>query len=228
VRESTTIGGVGLVAAVRASDSRRYRGPWRYAKRGLDLLIVVLGLPFALVVGAAIAIAIKTTSSGPVFFRQVRTGQDGRHFRMMKFRSMQVDAEKRLRADPDLLATYLANDHKLPADEDPRMTGVGRWIRRRSLDELPQLWNVLTGAMSLVGPRPVTPEQLRDWGERSTAYLSMKPGLTGLWQINGRSWLKLEDRVAYDESYLAHWSIWLDLRLLVLTPVSVLAARGAH
>jgi lipopolysaccharide/colanic/teichoic acid biosynthesis glycosyltransferase len=211
-----------------AATEWRYHGPWRLAKRTLDLVVVILLLPLALMAGVLVAVAMKLADRGPVLFKQMRVGKDGRHFKMVKFRTMVVDAEDRLRQDPELLALYFANDHKLPVGLDPRVTPFGRFLRRTSLDELPQLWNVLTGAMSLVGPRPVTPEQLAEWHPRTGAYLAMRPGLTGLWQINGRSGVKADDRVGYDEMYLERWSFFLDLKILVLTPLAVLAARGAH
>ena len=125
-------------------------------------------------------------------------------------------------------STYVDHDFKLPCEVDPRLTGVGRWLRKWSLDEIPQFLNVLVGSMSMVGPRPVTPEQLNSWGSGAAAYLSVRPGLTGLWQINGRSGVKFDERVRYDESYISGWTIWRDLRILALTPLTVLGRRGAH
>ncbi len=163
-----------------------------------------------------------------MLFRQKRVGADGVPFEMLKFRTMRSDSEATLRADPALWAAYVDHDFKLPPEVDPRLTRVGRWLRRWSLDEIPQLWNVLGGSMSMVGPRPVTPEQLQSWGEGAAAYLSVRPGLTGLWQINGRSGVKFDERVRYDESYISGWTIWRDLRILALTPLAVLGRRGAH
>jgi lipopolysaccharide/colanic/teichoic acid biosynthesis glycosyltransferase len=227
VIEQTTLDPTPLGLRVAASRWK-YHGPWRVGKRGLDLLVLMVVLPFALLLAALIAVAMKVTDRGPVLFKQERVGKDGRRFRMMKFRTMVIDAEARLRADPELFSQYVANDHKLPAELDLRLTPFGRFLRRTSLDELPQLWNVLTGAMSVVGPRPVTPEQLKDWEPRTGAYLAMRPGLTGLWQINGRSGVKADDRVGYDEMYLEQWSFFLDVKILMLTPLAVIAARGAH
>jgi exopolysaccharide production protein ExoY len=206
----------------------RYHGPMRHVKRVIDVLLVIVALPAVIVIGMIIAVAIRLSSRGPVLFHQVRVGRDGRCFKMVKFRSMQSDAEERLRSDPELLQLYLRNDHKLPANGDPRLTRVGRWLRRTSIDELPQAWNVLTGSMSLVGPRPVTPEQLSDWHGRAATYLSMRPGLTGMWQINGRSGVKADDRLSYDRIYLHEWSLRLDLKILALTPLTVFSTRGAH
>ena len=197
------------------------------AKRGLDILLTLAALPVAGLIGLAIAVLVRISSRGPVFFLQKRVGLGGTTFRMVKFRTMQIDAEERLRADPELWNTYVDNDFKLPAESDPRLTRVGRWMRRWSLDELPQILNVLTGSMSWVGPRPVTPDQLEDWGPGSDAYLSVRPGITGWWQINGRSDVQSMDRIAYDRDYAESWTFWLDVRILARTPVKVIHGKGA-
>lgn len=219
-----------VVMAMRTVASRdfAYNGPGRIAKRAMDVAIVLGALPICIPLMLLIVVAIKLDSPGAAIFRQTRVGRHGREFSMVKFRTMVADAEDRLRADSQLWESYVAHDHKLPAHLDARLTRIGRSLRRTSLDELPQLWNVLTGRMSIVGPRPVTPEQLADWDDRSAAYLTMRPGLTGLWQINGRSGIKADDRVAYDAEYLNRWSIGLDLKILALTPVAVVTRRGAH
>lgn len=197
------------------------------AKRLLDLAVTVAVIVPAGLVGAVIALLVATTSRGSVFFLQERVGLGGRSFRMVKFRTMLPDAERILREDADLWSTYVDNDFKLPADSDPRLTTVGRWLRRWSLDELPQVLNVLTGSMSWVGPRPVTPDQLEDWGPDSEAYLSLRPGITGWWQINGRSDVQSMDRVAYDRDYLDSWTLWMDVRILARTPLKVFHGKGA-
>jgi exopolysaccharide production protein ExoY len=197
------------------------------AKRALDLGITAAVLPVAGLLAAGIGILVATTSRGPVLFLQERVGLGGRTFRMVKFRTMEIDAERRLRSDPELWSTYVDNDYKLPADSDPRLTRVGRLLRRWSLDELPQVLNVLTGSMSWVGPRPVTPDQLEDWGPDSGAYLSVRPGITGWWQINGRSDVQSMDRIAYDRDYADSWNLWLDVRILARTPAKVIHGKGA-
>jgi exopolysaccharide production protein ExoY len=197
------------------------------AKRALDLTLTSVVLPFAGIFGLLVAVLVATTSRGPVLFLQKRVGLGGQTFRMVKFRTMQVDAEERLRADAELWEAYVDNDFKLPAESDPRLTTVGRWLRRWSLDELPQVLNVLTGSMSWVGPRPVTPDQLEDWGPEASAYLTMRPGITGWWQINGRSDVQSLDRVAYDRDYADRWTFWLDVRILLRTPMKVLRGKGA-
>jgi lipopolysaccharide/colanic/teichoic acid biosynthesis glycosyltransferase len=148
---------------------------------------------------------------------------------VFKVRSMHADAEDRLRADPVLYERYVAHGFKLPEADDPRITRVGRILRKSSLDELPQAFSVLVGAMSVVGPRPVVPVELQTlYGDRSDIYLVTKPGLTGLWQVSGRSKVGGEERVRLDEQYIDGWSPLLDVRVLIRTIPAVLTARGAH
>jgi exopolysaccharide production protein ExoY len=196
-------------------------------KRALDLAVVICGLPLALLVGAVIALLVRITSRGPVFFVQERVGLGGRRFRMVKFRTMLVGAENRLRDDPQLWEEYVRNGYKLPASVDDRVTAVGRFLRRSSLDELPQLVNVLRGHMSLVGPRPVVPAELDNYGDRTDVYLGVKPGLTGWWQVNGRSGVGYPERVELDRYYAESWTLFLDVRILVRTPFALLRG-GAY
>lgn len=198
-------------------------------KRALDLTVVLVLFPALLPLFVVLALLVACTSKGPVIFFQERAGLHGRAFRMMKFRTMREDAEARLRADPALWDMYVDNDFKLPAESDPRITPIGRLLRRSSLDELPQLINVVRGQMSLVGPRPVTSEQLGTYApDHREAYLSIKPGVTGPWQVNGRSGVSYPGRVALDRAYAADWSVRNDLKILVQTPWAVLSRRGAH
>jgi len=176
-----------------------------------------------------VALAIRMDSKGPVFFRQRRVGRGGREFAMIKFRSMYTDAEARLDADPELHAAWLANDCKLPEDIDPRITRVGRFLRRTSLDELPQVLNVLGGSMSLIGPRPIERRQIEHlYGDRAPWYELTKPGLTGLWQVSGRSAIQGDARVALDIAYVRTWSPWRDAVLVLRTIPAVLRRDGAH
>lgn len=197
----------------------------RFAKRGLDIVASAIGLlllsPFLI----AISVAIKATSPGPVLFRQERTGRNGTTFRVCKFRSMYVDAEQRRAA---LAETSETDGPLFKLHDDPRVTRVGAVLRKTSLDELPQLLNVLWGDMSLVGPRPfVTSEsaEIAGWAARRFA---VRPGMTGLWQISGRSDLPYEELRRLDYSYVASWSLWWDLRILWHTPAAVLRRRGAY
>jgi lipopolysaccharide/colanic/teichoic acid biosynthesis glycosyltransferase len=197
-------------------------------KRALDLGLTLLAGPLALAVGLVCALLIKLTSRGPVLFRQERVGLGGEGFVMYKFRTMCRDAEEQLNSDPDLWERYVANDYKLPVCEDPRITRLGRWLRRTSLDELPQMFNVLLGSMSLVGPRPVTRAQFDAFADVVDAYRSVRPGMTGYWQVNGRSDVHYPERADCDRRYVAEWSVWLDVSLIVRTPIAVAGGRGAH
>lgn len=204
-------------------------GRARFLKRAVDLAGAVPLVLLLVVVGPFLAVAIATTSRGPILFRHTRTARDGRQFTMLKFRTMHRDAEERLERDPQLLAEYLANDFKVPLRSDPRVTRVGRVMRKLSLDEIPQAVNVLRGDMSLVGPRPIVAAQVRDlYGEDPEAYLVCKPGLTGFWQVSGRSSVGRGDRASLDREYAESWTFRGDLLILLRTVPTVLSTRGAH
>jgi exopolysaccharide production protein ExoY len=198
------------------------------AKRALDLGVVVLTLPLVLVIGLVAAALVRLTSRGPVVFGQERVGLGGERFTMYKFRTMHREAEELLRSDASLWAEYVANGYKVPAGLDRRVTTVGRFLRSSSLDELPQVLNVVLGDMSLVGPRPVVPDEVENYGEDRATYLSVRPGLTGAWQVNGRSTIDYPQRVALDIEYVHTWTLWRDVKILLRTPFAVLRARGAH
>jgi exopolysaccharide biosynthesis polyprenyl glycosylphosphotransferase len=196
----------------------------RFLKRAMDvaiaLVVLVLMLPFL----ALIAVAIKMTSPGPVFFTQSRVGRRGRQFRIVKFRTMAVDAEQRA----DELRQHSTHPAWLKLEHDPRVTRMGRFLRHTSLDELPQLWNVLKGEMSLVGPRPMpldVDEKIAGWGRRR---LDLTPGLTGLWQVLGRTNIPFEEMVKLDYLYVSNWSLWQDFRLLIHTLPAVARRRGVN
>ena len=197
-------------------------------KRAMDIVLASVALVVLAPVMLLIAIAVRGESPGPVFFRQNRPGLGGRRFGMLKFRSMRRDAEAVLKADPALYDLFLENDCKLPADLDPRITRVGRFLRRTSLDELPQLWNVLRGEMSLVGPRPVVGPELEEYGDTTPMLLSVRPGMTGLWQVSGRSRLQYPERAIIDIEYVERWSLSRDFQIMLRTVPAVLRARGAH
>jgi lipopolysaccharide/colanic/teichoic acid biosynthesis glycosyltransferase len=177
---------------------------------------------------AAIAALIKLDAPGPVFFRQERMGLGGRCFEVLKFRTMHTDAEAKLQAildaDPERRAQY-EQYHKL--DDDPRVTRIGAWLRRFSLDELPQLWNVLWGDMSLVGPRAYMPGELPKMNGLSRPVLQCPPGLTGLWQVSGRNNLDFSTRVDLDVHYMQNWTVWLDIYIALRTLPVVLTGEGA-
>ena len=190
------------------------------------LMALLLLLPSALVVLPIISILVKCTSPGPVFFKQKRSGLNGRPFTMYKFRSMVSNAEQR-RHELAFMNEMSGPVFKIASD--PRITPVGRWIRRWSIDELPQLWNVLKGDMSIVGPRPLPVDEVNRFGDLAhRRRLSVKPGLTCLWQVRGRSNVKdFADWVRMDLEYIDNWSIWLDLKIVLQTVPVVLFAKGA-
>jgi exopolysaccharide biosynthesis polyprenyl glycosylphosphotransferase len=199
--------------------------PHATAKRVLDVIvttvILVLAAPFML----AMALLIKLTSRGPVLFAQTRVGLGGKHFTCYKFRSMFVDAEDRR---DDILHLNELSGPVFKIRNDPRVTAIGRILRKLSLDELPQLFNVLRGEMSLVGPRPPLPREVEEYGPRELMRLSVQPGLTCIWQVSGRSNLSFERWVELDLIYIQHMSLRLDMELLVRTVPAVLTCRGAH
>ncbi|HEU0171807.1 MAG TPA: sugar transferase [Acidimicrobiales bacterium] len=197
------------------------------AKRALDLVLVLGLAPVTLPLGLLTAVLVKVTSRGPVLFGHERVGLGGERFTMYKFRTMHRDAERLLQQDPGLWNDYVTNGYKVPAELDRRITPLGRFLRRSSLDELPQIINVLTGQMSLVGPRPVVPEEVENYGDQRPIYFSVRPGITGAWQVNGRSTVDYPDRVHIDTDYVNSWSVWLDVKILVKTPIVVLSTRGA-
>ena len=172
-----------------------------------------------------VALAIKIDGRGPVFFRQIRVGRDGRRFAMVKFRTMVVGAE-RLRADLEHRNDADGVLFKLRAD--PRVTRVGRWLRRYSVDELPQLWNVLRGQMSMVGPRPPLPAEVELYEDQVNRRLLVKPGITGLWQVSGRSDLSWEEAVRLDLHYVDHWSPTMDVTIMLKTLAAVVRGSGAY
>lgn len=207
----------------------------RIAKRAIDIVGAALALLFFSPVLALAALAIKLDSRGPVLFRQQRLGQFGRPFLLFKFRSMHVAN------DPAIHRAYIEQfiNGSLPENgsgpqvfkiqNDPRVTRAGRWLRKTSFDELPQFWNVLRGEMSLVGPRPPIPyeaDKYRVWHNRRV--LEAKPGITGLWQVYGRSRTAFEEMVRLDLRYVRNWSLWLDLKILFRTPIAVIFGTGAY
>jgi exopolysaccharide biosynthesis polyprenyl glycosylphosphotransferase len=195
-------------------------------KRVFDILGSALGLIVLSPVLVVIAVAVRTTSRGPSLFVQDRCGLKGKVFRFYKFRTMVVDAEQR-RAEVEHLNEMCGPAFKIR--RDPRITGLGAVLRRSSLDELPQLWNVLKGDMSLVGPRPPLPDEVERYNSRQAQRLSVPPGITGLWQVSGRSLIPdFETWLALDLDYARRWSLWLDTKILVKTVVVVASGRGAE
>jgi exopolysaccharide biosynthesis polyprenyl glycosylphosphotransferase len=196
----------------------------RALKRLLDIVVSAAALAVLLPILLTAALAVALTSPGPVFFAQQRVGMRGRHFRMLKFRSMRVDAEK-LRSE-----LQHRNERSGPAfklRDDPRVTRVGRWLRKYSIDELPQLVNVLRGEMSLVGPRPALPEEVAHYAAWQRRRLSVRPGLTCVWQVSGRDAVSFGSWMVMDMRYIDHWSLGEDLMLILRTLPVVVSGKGA-
>ena len=196
-------------------------------KRTIDvvgaLMLLIASSPAFLLV----AIIIKFDSRGPIFFSHWRLGQDGRHFPCLKFRSMMQDAESELHRCEALRHEYVSNHFKIPAERDPRITRFGRFLRKSSIDELPQLLNVLRGDMSLVGPRPIVPVEGTHYGDQLSTLLSVRPGLTGAWAVGGRNRVGYPERAELELSYATDWTLRNDLKILLQTPWAVMTQRGA-
>ncbi len=194
-------------------------------KRFLDIAAAIAGLVLASPLMLATAVAIKLSDGGPILYRRRCVGVGGKEFDAFKFRSMRVDADEILKRDAALRSQFEQN---FKLNNDPRVTRVGRWIRKTSIDELPQLWNVLLGDMSAVGPRMITRAELEKYGEFASVLLSVKPGVTGYWQTEGRQNTSYEERVKMDMFYIQNWSLLFDLRVLARTPAKVLKGEGAY
>jgi exopolysaccharide production protein ExoY len=206
-------------------DSRLYSS----LKRSLDILGAVIGIIILIPVFIAISFLYSYgENKGPVFFKQQRIGKNGKLFNIYKFRSMIVDADKKLKENKELYEKYIKNNYKLEQDEDPRITKMGRFLRKSSLDEIPQLFNVLKGDMTLVGPRPIVDEELREYREKKDMFLSVKPGVTGYWQVSGRSAVGYPERVDVELYYVKNQSLKLDIFILFKTVVTVFLKRGAY
>jgi Undecaprenyl-phosphate galactose phosphotransferase WbaP len=198
-------------------------------KRVIDLCLVLIALPILTILFLFLAILIRANSPGPIFYTQKRIGKDGKEFTIWKFRTMVVNAEQELN-------DYLQNHASLQVEwkdnqkikNDPRVTAVGKILRRYSLDELPQIINIFLDEMSLVGPRPIVQEEIPFYGNNYHLYTKVKPGLTGLWQVSGRNDLTYDERVNLDEYYVRNWSVWMDIYIIATTINAVLTGRGAY
>jgi Undecaprenyl-phosphate galactose phosphotransferase WbaP len=200
-----------------------------FIKRLIDLFMVIIVSPIILVITAIIALIIKCTTKGPAFYGHNRIGKNGKLLKTWKFRTMVADADKRLQeildSNPDARREWEENQ-KL--ENDPRITPFGKFLRKTSMDELPQLWNIFLGQMSFVGPRPVTESEINKYGNKAKYILSVKPGLSGMWQISGRSATGYEERIMLDSYYIQNWSIWLDIWIIIKTIGVVIKGRGAY
>lgn len=198
-------------------------------KRLVDLLLLLVSSPVTIPLTVIIALIVKLTSKGPVFYGHKRVGQNHREFKCWKFRSMVIDADKQLEKilaeDPKRREEW-ERDRKF--EDDPRVTKIGKFLRKTSIDEIPQFFNVLTGEMSFIGPRPVTEPELEKYGKRADYILTAKPGLSGMWQISGRSETSYEERITLDAYYIQNWSVWLDIWIIMKTVFVVLKGKGAY
>jgi Undecaprenyl-phosphate galactose phosphotransferase WbaP len=216
-----------LIAAPMSLD--RNLIPKSRAARIMDISLILLAAPYIILTFVIIMVLIKLDSRGPVFYRQARIGRFGRKFHVYKFRTMVQNADQILQTylenSPELKSEWLAT-HKLK--QDPRVTRIGAILRKLSLDELPQLWNIIIGDMSLVGPRPIVDAEVEKYGKCFDLYIKVRPGLTGLWQVSGRNDTTYERRVELDEYYVLNRSLRLDLQILWKTVFVVVKKDGAY
>ncbi|MCQ2591509.1 MAG: undecaprenyl-phosphate galactose phosphotransferase WbaP [Treponema sp.] len=200
-----------------------------FLKRLLDILIIIASSPLVIPIFLILMLLTKCTSKGPIFYGHVRVGKKGKSFKCWKFRSMNINSQ-------EMLKEILENDPVRREEwererkfvDDPRVTKFGKFLRKTSMDELPQLFNILIGDMSFVGPRPVTAEEMEKYGEHQDYVLSVLPGLTGMWQISGRSETSYDERIYFDTYYIQNWSIWLDLWILIKSVWVVIKGKGAY
>lgn len=227
VKESQSTAGSLLVEAVeRLPRSKRYhRGPYHVVKRVFDVIASAIALLILFPLFAVVSVFVAFSSGFPVLFKQQRVGYLGKPFYIYKFRTMVRNAEEILKARPDLLEEYKRN---FKIENDPRISKVGKVLRKYSLDELPQLLNVIKGDMSLVGPRPIVIPELEKYGDHQDMYLAMRPGCTGLWQCGGRSATTYEERIALDSEYFQKAGLRFDLYIIFRTVVAIVTARGAQ
>lgn len=200
-----------------------------FFKRLTDIVLSLLALIGFSPVFLGVWIANRFgDNKGPLFFKQTRIGKNGKPFKMYKFRSMIVNADEILHSNIELYEKYVENNYKLEPDEDPRITKMGRWLRRTSIDEIPQFINILKGDMSIVGPRPVVKEELKEYGDRVDKFLSVKPGAMGLWQASGRSNIGYPERCDLELSYVDHASYWYDVKIMFKNIISIFKNTGAY
>lgn len=200
-----------------------------FFKRLTDIILSVIALICFSPVFLFVFIASRFgENKGPVFFKQVRIGKNGKPFKIYKFRSMVVGADEILHKNKKLYAKYVNNNYKLEPDEDPRITKIGAWLRRTSIDEIPQFINTLKGDMSIIGPRPIVKEELAEYGDRVDKFLSVKPGAMGLWQASGRSNIGYPERCDMELSYVDHASYWFDCQIMFKNVISIFKHTGAY
>lgn len=223
-REITEGNIVELPEVAREFKVQYSRPFYTFAKRVFDLIVAIMALIVLFPVFVIVSILVVATSGFPAVYRQTRIGEGGRLFKIFKFRSMVKNADEILASRPDLMEEY-QRTYKIA--NDPRISKVGHFLRSTTLDELPQLFNVVKGEMSIVGPRPIVPNELEKYGDHKYVYLHMKPGCAGLWQCSGRSDLSYPERVELDLEYCRRASLRYDLRIMGRTLLAVLKRRGA-
>lgn len=202
---------------------------YHFLKRLLDIIGGCVGLIILLPLMGYVTYMMKNEDSkGPIFFVQDRIGKNGKVFKIYKFRTMVMDAESILYSNPKLYAEFKANGYKFAEGKDPRITKIGHFLRRTSLDEIPQFINVINGTMSLVGPRPVVKKEIGEYGDKKDKFLSVKPGVTGLWQVSGRSAVGYPERCDLELKYVSKASLAFDIVILSKTVISVLKREGAY
>jgi exopolysaccharide production protein ExoY len=210
-------------------DQQQVSYLYLFIKRCIDIIGALIGLIISSPIFILVSIMyLFGESKGPVFFKQQRYGKNGELFYIYKFRSMVVNADEKLKQNKVLYQKYIKNNYKLEQNEDPRITKVGRFLRKTSLDELPQFINVLKGDMSLVGPRPIVEEELKEYKDKGNDFLSVKPGMTGYWQVSGRSNVGYPERVNLELYYVYNSSLILDLKIIIKTILLVLLRKGAY
>lgn len=213
------------IPLLRVNGHIPFRAGSRLVKRALDIALIIIASPLLLIIGGLVALAIRLEGSGPILYRAPRVGENGEQFHMIKFRSMVLNADE-LRAE--LIKSHDIDPRHPKIKNDPRITKVGRFIRTTSLDELPNLVNVVMGHMSIVGPRPPTPEEVKLYEPWHLQRLQIKPGMTGLWQVSGRSEIPFDEMCLLDIYYIENWSIQLDAQILMMTIPRVLLRQGAY
>ncbi|KRN76717.1 sugar transferase [Weissella minor] len=199
-----------------------------FSKRFLDISVAI----FALIVLSPVFLCVSILylfgeNRGPIFYQQTRIGFEHRKFKIYKFRSMVVGADARLTENPELYAKFVANGYKLPTSEDPRITSLGAFLRKTSIDELPQFINILKGDMSIIGPRPVVEKELVEYGDEVDTFLSVRPGAMGLWQASGRSNIQYPERAQLELDYAKNANIWFDFRIIFMTIQAIFKKVGA-
>ena len=198
-------------------------------KRFFDIVLSSVALVcFSPVFRVAFILSRFGSNKGPLFYKQVRIGWHGRPFKIYKFRSMVVNADAILENNPEMYAKYVANNYKLEPEEDPRITRLGRWLRKTSIDEIPQFLNILRGEMSIIGPRPVVKDELSEYGDRVDKFLSVKPGAMGLWQSSGRSNIPYPERCDVELEYVDKASLFFDTKIMFKNIISIFKSDGAY